>query len=277
MSTQQTSLGATWTASSDANGVSGYHAYRNGTSVGTTAATNYTFGGLACGTSYTLAVDAYDAAGNISSKASMSATTAACSTPPPAPTAPSNTALPAVSGTAQVGQTLTATPGTWSGNPTTFAYQWQRCDAAGASCASIAGATSQTYVPVDSDAGSTLRVAVTARTPLGTATATSAPTAVVSPPAGPTNTSPPTISGTAQQGQTLTATTGSWTGNPTSFSFQWQRCDAGGASCVAVTGATAGTYVPAAPDVGSTIRVAVTARNAVGETTAVSAPTAVVS
>jgi hypothetical protein len=77
-------------------------------------------------------------------------------------------------------------------------------------------------------------------------------------------------------GQTLSAGTGSWTGNPTSFSFQWQRCDAGGANCVDIPGATSGTYAPVGADVGSTIRVAVTARNSVGEATAFSAPTAVV-
>ena len=85
--------------------------------------------------------------------------------------------------------------------------------------------------------------------------------------------SAPTISGAAQVGQTLTATTGVWTGNPTGFGFQWQRCDASGATCVAVTGATSGTYVLGTADIGSTIRVAVTATNAVGAANAVSAPT----
>ena len=64
--------------------------------------------------------------------------------PPPPPTAPSNTAVPTVSGTAQVGQTLTAHNGTWSGTaPITYTYQWQR------EGANIAGATGSTYTPVD--------------------------------------------------------------------------------------------------------------------------------
>jgi hypothetical protein len=94
--------------------------------------------------------------------------------------APRSTELPTVSGTPAVGQTLTATPGTWSGKPTSLAYQWQRCDAAGAACAGIPGATGQTYVVAETDFGSTLRVAVTARNAVGGAVATSAPTSVVS-------------------------------------------------------------------------------------------------
>jgi len=187
---------------------------------------------------------------------------------------PKNTARPVISGTPQVGQTLTATPGTWSGSAS-FAYQWQRCDSAGANCADILGATGQSYAVADADGGATIRVVVTAQNAYGSATAASAPTAVV-PVGTPANTSPPTISGSPQVGQTLTAGTGSWTGNPTSFSFQWQRCDAGGASCVVISGATAGTYVLGSADLGSTVRVAVTARNSVGEATAVSAPTSVV-
>ena len=190
--------------------------------------------------------------------------------------APKNTVRPAISGTSEAGQTLTAVSGTWTGVPSSFAYQWQRCDSAGGSCASIPTATGQSYLLTEADVGSTIRVVVSARNALGTATAASAPTSVVSPSRAPVNTSLPTVSGVPQVGQTLTAGTGSWTGSPTSFSFQWQRCDAGGANCVDIPGATSGTYALAGADVGSTIRVAVTARNSVGEATAFSAPTAVV-
>ncbi len=61
------------------------------------------------------------------------------------------TTLPAISGTATQGQALSATNGTWSNNPTGFAYQWRRCDAGGASCADIAGATNSTYTLVAAD------------------------------------------------------------------------------------------------------------------------------
>lgn len=190
--------------------------------------------------------------------------------------APKPTALPTISGTPAVGQTLTATTGTWSGKPTGFTYQWERCDVAGASCTSIAGATAQTYVVADADIGATLRVAVTARNASGSRTAPSVPTAVVQAAGAPVSTSPPTISGTPQVGQTLTAGTGAWTGGPASFAFQWQRCDASGVSCVDIGGATGGTYVVGSADVGSTLRVVVTATNAAGSASASSAPTAAV-
>ena len=78
-----TSVSLGWNAASDNVGVTGYGLYRDGTLTGSGTSTSTTFGGLTCGTSYTLAIDAYDAAGNRSAKASISAATAACSTPPP--------------------------------------------------------------------------------------------------------------------------------------------------------------------------------------------------
>jgi hypothetical protein len=92
----------------------------------------------------------------------------------------------------------------------------------------------------------------------------------------PANVSPPVVSGTAQVGQSLSASTGIWSGSPTSFAYQWTRCDAGGAACVDVGGATASTYVLVAADAGATMRVRVTASNSVGSSSADSAATAVV-
>ena len=94
--------------------------------------------------------------------------------------APRTIELPVVTGPPVVGQTLTATSGTWSRTTGKFAYQWQRCDAAGTGCTGIAGAVGQSYVVANPDFGSTLRVAVTARNTVGSATARSAPTGVVS-------------------------------------------------------------------------------------------------
>jgi chitodextrinase len=74
-----TSITVSWAAATDNVGVAGYGLYRGGTSVGSSTTTGAAFGGLACGTSYTLAVDAVDAAGNRSAKVSTSAATAACS------------------------------------------------------------------------------------------------------------------------------------------------------------------------------------------------------
>jgi hypothetical protein len=97
--------------------------------------------------------------------------------------APTNSAAPTISGTPQVGQTLTASTGTWNSSTTpTYTYQWQRCDTAGNNCASISGASSQTYVVQSADVNSTLRVVVTATNSSGSGSATSSQTAVVAQP-----------------------------------------------------------------------------------------------
>lgn len=98
--------------------------------------------------------------------------------------APKNTAAPTISGTPKVGQELTADAGTWTGNPT-FAYQWQRCDVDVVLCTDVVGATGTTYGVRIADLGFRLRVVVTAKNAKGTATANSAPTAVVTPTAPP--------------------------------------------------------------------------------------------
>jgi hypothetical protein len=98
----------------------------------------------------------------------------------PAPTLPSSTSLPAISGTALQGQTLSASNGSWSGTtPLTYAYQWQRCNSSGGSCAAVGGATGSTDLLGSGDVGFTMRVSVTASNSAGSATATSAATAVV--------------------------------------------------------------------------------------------------
>lgn len=90
------------------------------------------------------------------------------------PLAPSNTAVPTITGTASVGQTLTAAPGTWDGRePPAYEYQWNRAGTA------ISGATGSTYTVVAGDSGSQITVTVTASNWAGTDVATSAPTATV--------------------------------------------------------------------------------------------------
>src|SRR5579859_160966 len=102
---------------------------------------------------------------------------AASQHPPPPP--PANTAVPVVTGTAQEGQTLQTSNGEWANQPTSFAYQWLRCDSGGANCAPISGATGQSYVLVTADVGSTIRSQVTASNQFGSASADSAQTPVV--------------------------------------------------------------------------------------------------
>ncbi|HKP19223.1 MAG TPA: GDSL-type esterase/lipase family protein [Gaiellaceae bacterium] len=387
---------------------------------------------------------------------------------------PVNTGLPSVSGTAREGEHLTASTGTWSGNPSSYAYKWRRCDGGGGGCADIPGATASSYTPVTADVGSTLRVAVTATNLGGSASATSNPTQTVagalptgfgsvvidagctacavtrvdddglwasigggaddidtayavmdfggagglsgrtfvrdliglaqgehltknldvlevrdvsdqlvyevyldssrtirlySPPGGlratqlnansgavvpndgtsttrlevsaqasgsivvrvdgvdrisvnlrnatsgdqrylragidhydstsandpvavlhtdvlvtqadwpgapgpPANTGLPVIFGPAQDGRTLSASTGSWSGLPTSYTYQWRRCNFAGASCVDLAGQTSSAYHATSADIGSTLRVAVTATNAQGTGTATSGATA---
>lgn len=93
----------------------------------------------------------------------------------------------------------------------------------------------------------------------------------------PTNTTKPAISGSAQVGQTLTATQGSWVSDSkAAFAYQWLACDDKGNSCANIANATKQTYVVQSGDVGKTIRVTVTAKNASGATSATSAQTAAV-
>jgi hypothetical protein len=191
--------------------------------------------------------------------------------------APHNTAKPTVSGTAAVGQTLTASPGGWSGTtPISYSYEWRRCAGDGADCHRIRGTHASTYKLTSDEVGRTIRVRVTAQNSAGQSTADSNPTATVVPnPDAPANTARPTITGSALAGSVLTGHEGSWSGKaPFAFSFRWQRCDRNGGGCSPIGGATGGTYTLATGDVGRRIRFQVTAKNDAGTASAVSDPTA---
>ncbi len=188
---------------------------------------------------------------------------------------PSSSAPPVVSGEPLDGETLSASTGTWTGSrPISYSYQWQRCNTSGAECANIAGAMGETYALGDSDVGATVIAVVTAKNSLGSASAASSPTAVVTLPPPPSNTAPPEISGFAQAGQPLNASTGSWASPvPLSYSYQWERCDVLGGECIAISGATTSTYVPVLADVGHMLTVQVTATNPGGSSSATSLET----
>jgi hypothetical protein len=211
---------------------------------------------------------------SVGSTEAASEPTAVVTSPPPAPT---DTTPPVLSGTAVEGQTLTSTTGTWTGNPTSYARQWEDCNSSGKSCSDITGATGTSYQLSGGDVDHTIRLRVKASNSAGSAEASSEPTSTVTaPPPAPTSSSPPVISGSAEAGQTLTSSTGTWTGSPTEFSYQWQQCGASGKGCANISGAKGSTYVLASGDVGHTVRVVVTATNAGGSTPAESAVTATV-
>ena len=229
----------------------------------------------ATGSSYTLAdadightirvvVTGSNSAGSASATSSQTGSVA----PPPAP---GNSTLPSVSGSTVQGQTLSTTNGSWTSGPTSYSYAWQDCNSSGGACSAINGAAANTYALKSTDVGHTIRAVVTAKNAGGSGSATSAPTAAVTPPPAPTNTAVPQISGSTVQGSKLTATTGSWTGSPTSYGYAWEDCGSSGAGCGNISGAGSNSYTLQSSDAGHTIRVTVTATNSGGSGHATSA------
>lgn len=199
--------------------------------------------------------------------------------------APRNTGEPSISGNPVVGETLQSSRGTWTGTePLSYAFQWVRCPRSGgrsdgSDCAVISGATTTAYVVANADVDRRLRVRVTASNSEGSATVASNATALVTRPASgqPRNTQRPSIAGTLQANETLRANPGAWAGTqPITFSFQWLRCDSGGGNCLTLAGFNDDGYTLRDGDIGRTLRVQVTARNAEGSSSRLSARTGVV-
>ncbi|MDN5717150.1 MAG: hypothetical protein L0G89_07925, partial [Janibacter sp.] len=153
-------------------------------------------------------------------------------------------ASPRISGTPRVGQTLTASTGTWSPTPSRYTYRWKR------NGANISGATQRTYTPTTADAGRriSVRVEVT-RTGYATASSTSASVGVPI-----HSTQRPYLKGTTRAGQTLTVMVGAWTPKPSTYTYKWYR------DGVAKTGQTAKTYTLNNGDKGKRVHAKVTVR-----------------
>jgi len=209
------------------------------------------------------------------SNAGGHASAASNSDGPVLPPAAVNSIAPGISGTAQQGATLTASTGSWSNNPT-YGYVWSDCTSSGGGCTAIGGATSSTYKLASTEVGKYVSVTVTASNPGGHGSVTSATVGPVLPPA-PVSTTAPTVSGTPEQGDTISvASNGSWNNNPSAFTYAWEDCNSAGTTCSAIAGATSSSYTLSAADIGSTITGIVTAQGAGGNTSARSNTTGVV-
>ncbi len=178
--------------------------------------------------------------------------------------APVNLSAPSIAGSARDGQRLKASKGSWSGEkPTTYSYSWSRCDASGSNCTTIPAASHPSRRADHEDVGHTLRVTVTATNAGGETSATSAPGELVEP-AALHKGKAPKISGSAHDGQLLTVGGGRWKGSPPqSYAYEWQTCDRSG-TCAPIAGADGPSYRAATTQIGHTLRVIVTATNAVG-------------
>jgi hypothetical protein len=173
--------------------------------------------------------------------------------------------IPSVLGTAQVGVMLHATSGAFAPAATSSTIAWLRCDGSGGACVAT-GSTGADYTAKLADVGSTLRAEQTPvnGTVAGAAVRSEPTPIVLAINLGPVIKQPvvdnaPTISGMAAVGQTLTAAPGTWLPSLVTFSYSWLRCDAIGAGCTPIAGATDVTYVPVVADRGHRLSVAVTA------------------
>ncbi|HZB24065.1 MAG TPA: hypothetical protein VE444_09510 [Gaiellaceae bacterium] len=214
---------------------------------------------------------------------------------------PTKRSDPSIKGVFQEGQTLNGQTGQWlydnglgCGTECKYTYQWQRCNAAGAGCTDIQGATAYDYTLVAADVGSRVRFVEfifkrdcgAHNTQTGTIecaditkNGVSFPSPVIAPKPVTTaqNTAVPTIQGTAMEDEVLRATGGTWTGQGTITNvIYWQRCSLGGEGCTTIDGPPSPTYRLTSADVGFRMRVVETATNEGGVAQAVSATTAAV-
>lgn len=204
--------------------------------------------------------------------------------------APHALGTPPITGTNEVGQTLNVTGGLWSTvggrAPTSFIFEWRRCDAFGnlPSCVPIAGATTtsltsfgtSSYRLTEADIDKTIRVYITGRNSVGSETIITNHTFPTLPKRKfvPSPAEPPSIKGEAHPGQKLVVDLGTWGGDtPISYTVFWRRCDATAANCRTLNTRGRQTYVLKRADLGHTLVAVVNATNQAGTSQALTAPT----
>lgn len=190
---------------------------------------------------------------------------------------PDNTERPALSGDAREKAVLSTTDGVWTNDaanddPTNvYTYRWQICSSAGTDCADIPDATASTYTIPSGSQGKTVRAIVRATNASGHNESSTLVSAIVTLPIpSPDPSHPPKLPAAAAnpiKGTSITATRGSWSDASTAtFAYQWQRCAAASedpdeADCVDIADAHDLSYTPTAADVGSRLRLVVSAHN----------------
>ena len=170
---------------------------------------------------------------------------------------------PSVLGTAAAGKQLTGLSGTWGGfDAITYRFQWFRCNAAGAGCLSVHGATSPTYALGNRDIGKTLGLTVYATDSTGTASAYSS---LIGPIAARRplleSTAQPLVTGPPVVGKVIQVTTGNWSPTPPTLAYRWERCNANARACAAIANATTSSYNVTNADLGHSLLAIVEATN----------------
>ena len=263
-----TSITVAWTGSTDNVGVAGYTAYNGGNAVGSTTSTSYTVSGLLCGATYSLGVDAFDAAGNRSSKATISSSTNACAPPPPAadtqaPTTPSNLQV--------LGATASSITVAWTASSDNVAVTGYGLYRGGSST----GATSSTSATFSGlTCGSAYTLAVDAYDAAGNHSTPATITASASPCPPAADTQAPTMPGGLHvTGATTASITVAWTASTDNVAVSGYGLYRGGVSTGSTT-TTSATFTGLS--CGTTYTLAVDAYDAAGNRSAqatVSSPT----
>src|SRR6516162_9535288 len=174
---------------------------------------------------------------------------------PGVPGGPTASAPPTVAGMPTEGARLRAKPGTWTGSGRVrLAYQWYRCDTLGRHCTVLGGATRRTRRLGPHDVGHTIGLQIRATDAHG---ATTGNASLVGPVAGTppllSSRTQPGVSGSATPGGTIQVDPGLWTPRPTSFGYQWARCNGQARACAPIKGATSDQYAVQTTDAGHSL------------------------